>query len=539
MRVKASVGGGIFGKLIFSAFGLVFALIGTQFVKQEWKTLQDVKAMQQWAQIPCTIKTSRTEDDGQNFRLAFVYRYSVGSTDYTGTRYSTRPYLTAETIGEIKRAEKRFPPGKTVPGFYNPADPAEAVLHRPAVSAAKRAAGLTLIFPAFGLLFAGLPWLRGRRKKKAEKKNEEVSAKQFLVPFGSVFVLVGLLTLKPLLADPLVKTQDAQTWNAIRAVVVSSKVKSHRSDDSTTYSPYIAYRYVVDGTEYFGDQYTFTGGSSSGYAAKAEIVRRYPRSTEFTVFVNPDNPAESVILREPSWNLLFGLIPLVFAAAGIAVIIAGFRTQGRRAQLSQEQAGQSAAALKGKSPVVKAVGLTLFTAVWGGVIFLILKSDAPLLFPVLFGLFGIGLAAGAVYAILAVFNPRPAAEIRPGRIHPGTQAALRWRIGGSTERIRELRVVLQCLKVTTETRRSGGKSSTSVVKTPLFEQELLHSTLQHEIAQHAMPFTIPADQPASRHGSRDGIEWQLAFHGVIDRWPDLNEELPFLVYPHDAPLRSA
>ena len=56
-------------------------------------------------------------------------------------------------------------------------------------------------------------------------------------------------------------------------MVVSSKVKSHDSDDGTTYSPYIAYRYEVSGEEFFGDQLSFMGGSSSGYAGKAEIVR--------------------------------------------------------------------------------------------------------------------------------------------------------------------------------------------------------------------------------------------------------------------------
>lgn len=531
MHFSTHAGGGIAGKIIFSVFGLFFAFMGSMFVKQEWNALQDIKAMQQWVQPPCTIETSKTEDAGEDFQLVVTYRYAVNGKTFTGDQYGKRRYFKAETIGEIKSAEKQFPPGKTVQGFYNPANPAEAVLDRPTVKNAKRSLGLTFIFPAFGLLFAGLPWMRGRGRKTTPKK--ERSARFFLIPFGSIFAAVGLLMIKPLLVDPMQKTQAAKTWNEVPATVVSSKVKSHDSDDGTTYSPYIAYRYVVDGSEYFGDQYTFMGGSSSGYDGKAEIIRRYPRNMEFTVFVNPDNPSESVINREASWTLLFGLIPLVFAAAGIAIIIAGFRAKGGSTPLDQKQAGEHVVALKGKSPKAKAVGLTLFAGIWGGAIFLILKSDAPILFPIVFGLFGIAIAAGAVHAVLATFNPRPVAEITPGRIHPGTQVALRWRIGGRTERISTLTVSLQCLKVTTETRRSGSETRTSVIKTPIHDEELLQSSQQHGIAQQAVTFTIPADRPASRPGNCNGIQWQLVFHGDIARWPDMKEELPFLVYPQE------
>ncbi|MDZ8119760.1 DUF3592 domain-containing protein [Pontiella sp. NLcol2] len=388
-----------------------------------------------------------------------------------------------------------------------------------------------MIFSTFGLLFAGLPWIRIRNRRKTEK--QEKSTKSFFIPFGSVFAAVGLLMIKPLLADPLLKTQDAKTWNEVPATVVSSKVKSHDSDDGTTYSPYIAYRYNIGSTEYFGDRYTFIGESSSGYESKAEIIRRYPKNRKFTIYVNPENPAESVIHRNASGSLLLGLIPLIFCTIGFAIIIAGFRTKSASTPLNPEQAGKRIVTLKGKSPAAKAFGLTLFAGIWGGVVFLILKSDAPILFPIIFGLFGIAIAAGAIYAVLALFNPRPSAEITPGQIHPGTHVALRWRINGRAERIDELTVSLKCLKLTVETRRSGGKTTTTLVKTPIHETELMRSSEQHNIAQQAIRFTLPADQPASRPGNHDGIQWQLVFHGSIPQWPDLKEELPFLVYPQE------
>ncbi|WP_372809155.1 DUF3592 domain-containing protein, partial [Pontiella sp.] len=413
---------------------------------------------------------------------------------------------------------------------------AEAVLDLPTVAGAKKGLGFALIFPAVGLLFATIPWLRGRNKRDGEpaKAKKERSPKLFLVPFGSIFFLIGVLMLKPFLFEPLQKTRDAQTWNEVQATVVSSKVKSHNSDDGTTYSPYIAYRYTIDGQEYFGDQYTFSGGSSSGYSGKAAIVRKYPKRKKFTVYVNPADPTESVINREPSLGLLFGLFPLVFALVGAAIMVAGFRAKGGNAKLDERQANAYEVTLKGKSPAAKAIALTLFASAWGGIVYLIFKSDAPMAFPIIFGLFGVAIAAGAVHAILATFNPRPTVEIVPGNIRPGTSVAMRWRTNGRIDRISALKITLKCLQVTTETRRSGGKTQSSVVRTPIHEQELLVTQKQHEIAHGTLGFQVPKDQPASRLGNHDGIEWQIVFHGDIARWPDMKAELPFIVYPTGA-----
>lgn len=530
IRISTGTGGGIVGKIIFSAFGLFFAFMGSMFVKQEWNSLQETKAMQEWVQTPCTITGSKTEDAGEDFRLRLTYRYTVDGISHKGSRYGKQKHYTAESIGDIKAAQKKYPRGKTVDGHYNPANPPEAVLKLPTVKGARNGLLFALVFPAVGLLFAAVPWLRGGKNKKGANKKE-LSPKLFLIPFGSIFAAVGLLMIKPFLIEPLQKIQEAKTWNEVPATVVSSKVKSHSSDDGTTYSPYIAYRYKIDSTEYFGDQYTFMGGSSSGYDGKAAIVRQYPKKHKFTIYVNPANPAESVINRDPSLSLLFGLIPLIFTTIGIVIIIFGFRAKTSKAKLDPKQANEHVVTLKGKSPIAKAVGVTLFACIWDGIVFLLFNSDAPMLFPIVFGLFGIAITVGAVIAILAIFNPRPTVEITPGKILPGTNVALRWRIGGSAERIRELKVTLKCLKVTTETRRSGGESRTSTVKTPLHEEELFLSSKQRNIAQNAIQFTIPAGQPASRPGNHNGIEWQLLFHGDIARWPDMKEELPFLVYP--------
>ncbi len=533
-RISSRAGGGIAGKLMFSAFGLFFAFIGTQFVKQEWSGLQETKAMQQWVQTPCTLVSSELKDDGEDFRLEVSYRYEVGGKIFTSTRYGKRPCYTAETIGEIDQLQKKLQPGKTFNCHYNPANPAEAVFDLPSMKGARGSVAFTLFFPGFGLLFATLPWLRGRKRKKEEPaeappKATGRSGKRVLILFGAVFALFGSIALVPMLIIPLQKTNAAKTWASVPATVVSSKVKSHASDDSTTYSPYIAYRYEVGGEEYLGDQYSFMGGSGSGRDSKVQIVRQYPKGRTIGIYVNPGDPTESVIKRDASKSLLFGLVPLVFVCVGAGVMVAGFRA--KKAKLDPGQAQERVVVLKGTTPLGKAIGITLFTVIWNGVVFFLFKSEAPLLFRAVFGGVGIIVILATIHSILALFNPRPTVEITPGDIRPGTSVALRWRLGGRADRIGKLTLSLQCLRVTTETSGHGKNRSTRTVKTPIYNDELLATDRQNEIAQGTLQFRIPEEKPCSIPGNDGGIQWQLLFHGDIPRWPDLKQELPFIVYP--------
>ncbi|MDH3981988.1 MAG: DUF3592 domain-containing protein, partial [Kiritimatiellaceae bacterium] len=526
---KTRTGGGNAGKLIFTAFGLAFAIFGSIFVKQQWTALLATKAMQQWEQLPCTIVSSEINESSEDYRLNVSYTYTVNGSIHTGTRFGKQPYYTAGTVAEVDRMRKNYPPGATTSSHYNPAAPAESVLELPSMVRAWAGLVLTLIFPAFGLFFAVIPWHLSRNRKTSSGKGRSTSGKKVMIILGVIFVLAGGLMLKPLLITPLTKTHDAQTWNSVPATVVSSKVKSHDSDDGTTYSVYIAYRYEVNGEEFLGDQYTFMGGSSSGRDAKAEVVRQYPKGHNFEVFVNPTNPDESVIKRDYSLSLLFGLTPLIFMAAGLAVLLAGLRA--KKPTLCPLQAQNHVIILKGKSPIAKAIGITLFAIIWNGVVVFLFTSGAPMLFKVIFGIFGLATIAGVVHATLACFNPRPTVELTPGNIHLGTSIAMRWRLSGSIERIRSLKITLHCLKVTTETRRSGGETKTSVIKTPIFTEELLVTENQSEIAHGTKTFVIPSNQPASRAGNDDGIEWRLSFHGDITRWPDIKEDFKFLIYP--------
>jgi hypothetical protein len=214
---------------------------------------------------------------------------------------------------------------------------------------------------------------------------------------------------------------------------------------------------------------------------------------------------------------------------GIGVLIGGLLP--KKIKLDDAQAGEQIVTLKGKSRIGNVIGISIFAVTWNGAVVFLLMVDAPILFKVIFGLVGLGVIAGVVHSVLACFNPRPIVEITPGNIKPGTNGALRWGFEGQTDRIRSLKITLQCVHITSETRRSGSETRTKVIKTPTFSNELFSNTKHNEIVRGAVNFQIPENQPASRRGSTDGVLWVLKFEGDIPKWPDIKEEFTFLVYP--------
>ena len=368
---------------------------------------------------------------------------------------------------------------------------------------------------------------------RISKSNTSNAGKGVMIPFGGIFFIVGLLIFYFLTIRPLINCQKAKSWEAVQATVLASEVKSHRdSDGDTTYSVYIRYKYLHNGHTYTGDRYSFMGGSSSGYESKAEKVRQNPPGKEITIYVDPADPAESIIDRSMKWILIIGLFPIIFIVVGAVIMISGFRNLKHR-KLDQQQASEHVVRLKGKSRVGKLTGISIFATIWNGAVVFMMIAKAPLLFMAIFGIIGLAVLGGVVHALLGCFNPRPIIEITPGNLHPGTKAALRWRLSGSIDRIQTLNITLNCSHVVTEKRSSGGKTEYRVVHNPLYISELYSSDDHREFAHHALEFEIPSDKPASRTGSVDGIEWMLKFDGDIPKWPDIKEEFKFLVYPQE------
>lgn len=246
-----------------------------------------------------------------------------------------------------------------------------------------------------------------------ERIGAALAALAFLFVFGGVglaasYVIYGTIR------DGI----RAEDWVAVRATV--------NSVDQGT----VRYTYEWQGKVYKGDRAgTFLLGGTSDVddwdeRMEAAIVAAQQEVKPLMVFVNPDNPAESMVNREIRWKLL--LFPLPFALGFGVAGLAAFFLIGRDALPRKEDSG-----LRGSYagvPLLKprtreALTQWVVGLVWNGISLPIALVAMPGLwadgeyFPVvllaffpLFGLLILWSAAGSTVNAFreGFFNPRSA-----------------------------------------------------------------------------------------------------------------------------------
>ncbi len=153
-------------------FGLVFFLVGTGFLLLSVApSLYDGWRMQSWRTVPGTLTHARLitrhSSDSTTYEVEARYDYSVNGLSFSHQRVAINSG--ADNIGSFQqqlghRLEAMLRTQQPVPVYYNPADPAEAILNR---DMRWGLLGFKMIFVlVFGALGGGIMlWaFRGKRR---------------------------------------------------------------------------------------------------------------------------------------------------------------------------------------------------------------------------------------------------------------------------------------------------------------------------------------------------------------------------------------
>jgi hypothetical protein len=151
-----------------------------------------------------------------------------------------------------------------------------------------------------------------------------------IVIFTGLFGAVGVFMLG-LVGLSVLRTVQMQSWEPVQAEILASKLLTHRSDDSTTYEVTASYSYEYEGVAYTGTRVGISGSADNVGDWHQQWYRRLNRAqnqhTPVTVWVNPDDPAESIIDRSLRWGL-FGFLMIfvvVFGGVGVGGLWYAFR----------------------------------------------------------------------------------------------------------------------------------------------------------------------------------------------------------------------
>jgi hypothetical protein len=326
---------GIAGRLFLSLFFLLFLGIGSIFVAFIAHEAYQNARTWFWESAEAEVVSSGIREekrDSKPYVVEIEYTYLFNGQRHTGTRFKPGGEAAFSDYGEAQRLRDAHAVGARVTAYVNSTAPSQAVLKRGQLWLIPLVL-FPMIFVAIG---AGGIWFAWRGTGKAVPPGrpvvESISERArspgggcFLIGFFSFFLLIGGVIFVFMFVRPVLGILDARNWVETPCVVESSQVRSPSSDDGTTYSVDILYRYEINGREYKSNRYHFMGGSSSGRGAKRAIVREHPPGRETVCYVNPKDSTEAVLERGFTNDLWFGLIPLVFVGVGAGGILWGVR----------------------------------------------------------------------------------------------------------------------------------------------------------------------------------------------------------------------
>ncbi len=290
--------------VFFVFFGTFFAFIVTVKLRQ-------VRAASRWPSAPGEIVSAHAsagevtthhatyyENEDKTERRNFAritYRYKVAGKQYTCSRLSV-----GEDLGndDVEGKLKRYPVGRAVEVFYNPADPGKAVLERNLPEGCAKAGmiALALVIGIIAFFGYGLDYAV---KRIAPHINDPSHASA--VVFAATFsFLCAYFTFA--------------LWNQGR--VVRNKWARARGRIETSENPnsqtLIVYDYEVNGVSYKSDVVDFGGNKRAFFRLNSRVtIKGGISDQEVEVFYDPADPAQACLYTGTSTGLF--LLPL-FAA---------------------------------------------------------------------------------------------------------------------------------------------------------------------------------------------------------------------------------
>ena len=157
-----------------------------------------------------------------------------------------------------------------------------------------------------------------------------MKSRLFMSLFALPFAAVGVFMLY-LVSTTLFDAYRMSGWVPVQATLESAGYDTRTGDDSATYEVYATYRYDYELQSFTGNRVTISSGGDNIGAYQQTLGRtlrgQHERGEPVTVYVNPDNPGESIVDRSVRWGLVAfkSVFVLVFGGVGFGLLVATWR----------------------------------------------------------------------------------------------------------------------------------------------------------------------------------------------------------------------
>jgi len=287
--------------------------------------LREQKIASKWPQTSGLVVQSKIEarekrnmDGGTttgNYPLV-VYEYEIGEKKYTGKKISVGEeapdFMLEETIA-------KYPAGITVPVYYNPANPRQAVLERDLPTDFSKGLSCILLFFIIGAAFLILG--EGGVEHLLSKLTPDATNVKLVALVGCMGLFVTIFAISMEL-----RIRATHQWPVASGQIVSSAIQEYNDGAANRgskrmYRLKVVYEYQIGGRKYKSDQ--LTQGEKFGSASREAVglsASKYKVGDTVQVYYNPKNPSEAVLNRNPKSRIIIWL--LAVALLGLAFLIA-------------------------------------------------------------------------------------------------------------------------------------------------------------------------------------------------------------------------
>lgn len=167
---------------------------------------------------------------------------------------------------------------------------------------------------------AALPCLKNEAMSKTKPAASARSGAGCMMLFALPFIVCGV-TMGGCGAWTAAKVRDAQSWAEVPAVIKTAELK-HGDDTDRAVA---TYEYEFGGRKHTSDRVSFHRGNDNIGSFQRDAFRELNNHRKpgraFRCFVNPQDPAESVLYRNVRWEmmLLYCGVAVLFGGAGVAI----------------------------------------------------------------------------------------------------------------------------------------------------------------------------------------------------------------------------
>jgi hypothetical protein len=299
--------------------GLLALMVTSIFVFLAFDRRKTEQRNSQRQPVPCTIRTSTAERSAGVSEKPYVFTAHL-DYKFQDWPYTARETRSSDNAAEIFALTRTHSSGSSATCWVHPQQPTDATLKTPqsgtgdflGVLAFASVLGLYAI-TQFARCIHPPTWQTWRKSKQ----RLGLTLLVILMIAAAVAAFVWFF------AIPIARAISASQWPKVECEIVSVSLiteKHHGEVPFTTWKPDILYRYQVGGVLYHSNDYRATELSSPWFYGKRNITRRYSPAMRANCYVNPADPADSVLTHTFSPTVGFALWPLIIAMIAFLAI---------------------------------------------------------------------------------------------------------------------------------------------------------------------------------------------------------------------------